>query len=322
MEIFQNTIIKIVVRQGTDTDRKSIVLASGEPCYTTDLERMFIGNGYTNGGVVVGNKCFGKSTYVTDFSPAIPGDIGYGEDMQRLYVLRTGDGSNISDWDVIGGGVYLSGDKYINVSTNNEISLNKLSANSIDPDLLVPNSPLSFDNDGRLGISLVAPLCSTSGTMGLSTVGLLNLIYPIGSIYLSMNSANPGIQWAGTTWVQVSEGRFLVGVGTATDADSTTRTFTLSNNAGLYEQNNVPPHTHYIAFNYKTSNSGNSTLTSTNHMATSRDKPGVGTKEYALDGVSSTPNVGLTSDVVGGGGTATSENCPMSFGIYVWRRTG
>ncbi|MBP3631079.1 MAG: hypothetical protein J6J23_06320 [Clostridia bacterium] len=41
-----------------------------------------------------------------------------------------------------------------------------------------------------------------------------DLIYPIGSIYLSMNATNPS-KFFGGTWIQISQGRCLVGVDTS-----------------------------------------------------------------------------------------------------------
>ena len=42
---------------------------------------------------------------------------------------------------------------------------------------------------------------------------LLSTIYPVGSIYLSMNSTNPNIFFGGT-WTQISQGKMLIGVDT------------------------------------------------------------------------------------------------------------
>lgn len=41
---------------------------------------------------------------------------------------------------------------------------------------------------------------------------ILDLVYPIGSIYLSFSNINPS-KTLGGTWIQCSQGRFLVGVG-------------------------------------------------------------------------------------------------------------
>lgn len=46
----------------------------------------------------------------------------------------------------------------------------------------------------------------------VSKSDLFNLVYPIGSIYISVNSANPGTIFGGT-WQAYAEGRTLIGVG-------------------------------------------------------------------------------------------------------------
>lgn len=48
---------------------------------------------------------------------------------------------------------------------------------------------------------------------------LINLIYPIGSIFMSVNSTNPGT-YLGGTWEQIKD-RFLLGAGDTHEAGST-----------------------------------------------------------------------------------------------------
>ena len=103
MEILQNTIMKLVVRQGTDLDRKRVVLNSGELGYTTDSERLYVGNGALSGGNVVGNLFLGSNTDITTLSPGVIGDLGFNPDNNRLYRVKYNDGSNINDWELIGG---------------------------------------------------------------------------------------------------------------------------------------------------------------------------------------------------------------------------
>lgn len=49
-----------------------------------------------------------------------------------------------------------------------------------------------------------------------------DLIYPVGSIYLSVNSTNPSTSFGGT-WEQIANGRTLVGVDTAQTEFNTVR---------------------------------------------------------------------------------------------------
>lgn len=53
-----------------------------------------------------------------------------------------------------------------------------------------------------------------AGQSGISTSEVIALVYPVGSIYTSVNNVNPGTFLAGTTWEPFAEGRMLVGVDT------------------------------------------------------------------------------------------------------------
>jgi len=49
------TIVKLKIRRGTDSQRQSVVLEQGELGFTTDSKRVFVGDGVTLGGSIVGN---------------------------------------------------------------------------------------------------------------------------------------------------------------------------------------------------------------------------------------------------------------------------
>ena len=80
---------------------------------------------------------------------------------------------------------------------------------------------------------------------------ILNMIYPIGSIYISVNSSNPTLLFGGV-WEQV-EGRFLVGVGSTTDDNDEILTFTNGQTGGeaqhTLEEDELPSHTHGLQGN-------------------------------------------------------------------------
>lgn len=159
MEIFNNTIIKLIVRQGNNTDRKKILLDSGEPAFTTDTHRFYVGTGILSGGVVVGNKYQGSSTDVTGFTSAVNGDDAYDSDKHKLYKVKNDtDVSVLSNWEYVAG-VYASGDNYITISDDNSISLNPLSANTLSNDLV--KGPIILDS-GRISLSSTIPFQSVS----------------------------------------------------------------------------------------------------------------------------------------------------------------
>ena len=62
---------------------------------------------------------------------------------------------------------------------------------------------------------------------------ILNKVYPIGSIYISVNNVNPGNLFGGT-WASFGEGRTLIGAGTGTDANGKQMTFTAGATGGEY----------------------------------------------------------------------------------------
>lgn len=76
---------------------------------------------------------------------------------------------------------------------------------------------------------------------------IVNLIYPVGSIYMSVNSTSPATLFGGT-WSQIAQGRTLIGQGTGTDSNNVSNSFTNGAMNGEYKHtlsiDEMPSHSH------------------------------------------------------------------------------
>lgn len=156
-------------------------------------------------------------------------------------------------------------------------------------------------------------------TMSVKGKGFIDLIYPVGSVYMSVNSADPNLLWPGTTWVQI-EDTFLLAAGTNHSAGSTggAETVTLT-------ESQIPAHTHgsksLVGSVYNVASQSASQNYTYAGIARSADK--VEGHGYAVNSTSA--NDGFTIDAthehtsVGGG--EAHNNMPPYLTVYVWKRT-
>ena len=127
------TIVKLKVRRGSNAQRESIVLDQGEVGYTLDTKRLFVGDGATYGGNVIGNKSIGPYTAEAslgpDSSPGLQlGDIGYANSL--LYILTsTNYNDTLSGYGYIGP---VADDTLIEFDTNNKLTVRKYAASVTD----------------------------------------------------------------------------------------------------------------------------------------------------------------------------------------------
>lgn len=94
---------------------------------------------------------------------------------------------------------------------------------------------------------------------------LVDLVYPVGSIYISTASTNPGTLFGGT-WEAFAPGRVLIGAGQGDDG-TTSMSFTALGEYGEYKHSltvsEMPNHAHNIpALNYEVQGAGGSTIAS------------------------------------------------------------
>ena len=150
IEILENTLLKLLVRRGTDSDRKQITLESGELGFTTDTERLYIGNSTTPGGIVAGNRYKGRAADLTSLAPVVTGDYAYETDTHSLKICIAGSGAVETDWLTVANQV-SAGDGTIVIGSQNLITVGTLSAGNFHPDAL--GSSLELDGSNRVALS-------------------------------------------------------------------------------------------------------------------------------------------------------------------------
>ena len=155
--------------------------------------------------------------------------------------------------------------------------------------------PIQLQENIDYGTTL--PSSPTNGRLFFqetSVTSLIDLVYPVGAVYISMNQTSPQTLFGGT-WTQI-QGRFLIGAGTAYPAGSTggeaTHTLTASE---------IPDHTH--TFKY----TGQSVTTGVNSI---RLYQAASNQYNAYSG-------GQSSNC---GGQA-HNNLPPYMAVYMWTRT-
>ena len=156
VEILENTLLKLLVRRGTDADRRLVTLADGELGYTTDTQRLFVGNAVAGGGVVVGNKYQGSAADLTSLAPCVTGDYAFETDTNEFKIVTSGTGAAADDWTIVA--TYLSaGDNTLTIDSKNHIIVGKfsagggLSADNISPTAL--GDSITLDASNRVSLS-------------------------------------------------------------------------------------------------------------------------------------------------------------------------
>jgi hypothetical protein len=132
-------IVKFKTRRGSDATRRQVVLDQGEIGSTTDTKRVFVGDGSTTGGVVVGNKIHPDVVNEIDLE-GINAEIG---DLARangkVYRLAYSTYDDLSSWELFSqelDGLYITntgGTLTIGASSvdGSRLNANALSSTSI-----------------------------------------------------------------------------------------------------------------------------------------------------------------------------------------------
>ena len=155
--ISENSILKLLVRRGADTERRAIILSEGELGYTTDGKRLFVGDGTTLGGQVAGSVFFGVATNTSPNKLTELGDRGNIGDtiysgVSSLYYVLTGTNTTaLSSYLPVGGSNIVKVDNIkVTKSTDGTLSLLPLSAGAFDSKIFT-NGLSAIGNTLQLG---------------------------------------------------------------------------------------------------------------------------------------------------------------------------
>lgn len=136
------------------------------------------------------------------------------------------------------------------------------------------------------------------GGGGITETDALEAVYPVGSIYISVDATNPGTTFGVGTWAAFGAGRVLVGVN-GFDADFD----------GAEETGGAKTHTLTVA-----------EMPAHTHPQTSPTSPNGGSGDFAFDTNSSGASVDQNLTGSTGGGGAHSNLQPYIC-VFFWKRT-
>ena len=152
------------------------------------------------------------------------------------------------------------------------------------------------------------------------TKALIDVIYPIGSLYMTMNSGPP--PFVETVWERVAEGKFIAGEGTAVDDNNFVMTISAGNGSdtdldGEYvhvlSAQEMPSHTHTLS-------AGDQYTTFDNPLDEDITYLAGASQASNQSGPVGLSNSAITSYLNPTGGDTAHNNIPPWFGAYVWKR--
>lgn len=201
--------------------------------------------------------------------------------------------------------------------TGDKLNLNINNANV--ECLTSKNNKFSLDENGNL---VVNSITANSG-LTYNDSSICNLIYPVGSIYLSVNGTDPNLLFGGT-WAQMKD-RFLLGAGdiynvgsTGGEANHTLTTSEIPSHTHTWSQDtcsNPGNHTHVVGAD---KDGGGGTNRYTVHISGGSTANGPELSPSSGSAGSHTHNISGTNYATGGNGS--HNNMPPYTTVYMWKR--
>lgn len=182
-------IAKILIRKGTNADRLLVTLSEAELGYTTDTDRLYVGDGTTPGGIVVSNKNWGEvpSTATLITLNAEINDIAFYN--SKIYTLTAAPASTLTNWGIVAG---QSNGTVTTVEVGDYLNI-----------------------DGNPSVKSF----TTTGAITLEINSLLEVMYPVNTVYTTYvpyvdpTTSTTAFNYAGTPGnFNLISGSFIAGI--------------------------------------------------------------------------------------------------------------
>ena len=189
-------VTKILIRKGLNSEKNDIILDQAELGYTTDYKRVFVGDGETNGGFVIGNKYQGVINLTDDLSTLVSAESGD-------YVYDT----NESTFAVLTGGSPILKDNYVTTANAFRGTVTSITAGG---GIIFNQADTEITTTGTIKINIDE---GSRTVLSTSENGLLfdyNVFYPVSSVLWTNNATpptDPGgiLEGTGQTWLNAGE---------------------------------------------------------------------------------------------------------------------
>lgn len=226
----------------TASDR---VLADGQPLYEKDTNKLKVGDGSTKAKSLPYIKVETDSTLSSTSTNPIQNNVVNAELEKKLPLSGGTLTGNLT--------IHREVNPFLRVWQDTDaagyIQVNKVN-NVVQMGMgfgLTKNLAVTETGGLKLSSAMYGPTLPdnlVANQVFFQTVGsnfVLDNVYPIGAVYMSMNSTNPGTLFGGT-WEQV-QGKFLLGVSNAYPAGSSG-----GESEHTLTRNEIPDHTHSFKY--------------------------------------------------------------------------